>query len=134
MTLADTKQTAAARAASPDPRAAGRVAEVRAGGIDFPTAVVFELELNGYAIERVHDDERMIGVRLLKPGPPSTRRTPPPAAALAAPIASRRTARDPGEWPTLLAHQIGRLSAAPTDPRPSIHSRTVGIDHRLISA
>ena len=109
-------------------------AELRAGGIDFPAAVVSEFELNGYAIERVHDDGRMIGVRLLKPGPPSTRRTPPPAAALAAPIASRRTARDPGEWPTLLAHQIGRLSAAPTGPRPSIHSRTVGIDHRLISA
>jgi hypothetical protein len=30
-------------------------AELRAGGIDFPAAVVSELELSGYAIERVYD-------------------------------------------------------------------------------
>jgi hypothetical protein len=47
-------------------------AELRAGGIDFPAAVVSELELNGYAIERVYDDGRMVGVRLLKPEPPKT--------------------------------------------------------------
>ena len=37
--------------------------ELRAGGIDFPAVVLSELELNGYAIERVHDHGRMIGVR-----------------------------------------------------------------------
>jgi hypothetical protein len=41
-------------------------AELRAGGIDFPAAVVSELELSGYEIERVHDRGRPIGVRLLK--------------------------------------------------------------------
>jgi hypothetical protein len=30
-------------------------AELHAGGIDFPAAVVSELELDGYAIERVYD-------------------------------------------------------------------------------
>ena len=45
-------------------------AELRAGGIDFPAAVVSELALNGYAIERVYDEGRMVGVRLLTPEPP----------------------------------------------------------------
>ena len=49
---------------------------LRAGGIDFPAAVVAELELNGYAIERVHEHGRLVGVRLLDPGPQDT-----PAAA-----------------------------------------------------
>jgi hypothetical protein len=44
--------------------------ELHAGGIDFPAAVVSELELNGYAIERVYDHGRMVGVRLLGPEPP----------------------------------------------------------------
>ena len=42
-------------------------AELRAGGVDFPAAVVSELELSGYEIERVHDRGRPIGVRLLEP-------------------------------------------------------------------
>src|SRR2546423_668804 len=46
-------------------------AELHAGGIDFPAAVVSELELNGYAIERVYDHGRMIGVRLFGPEPPA---------------------------------------------------------------
>jgi hypothetical protein len=33
-------------------------AELRAGGVDFPAAVVSELELHGYAIERVYDHRR----------------------------------------------------------------------------
>lgn len=44
-------------------------AELHAVGIDFPAAVVAELELNGYAIERVYDHGRLIGVRLLHPEP-----------------------------------------------------------------
>ena len=43
------------------------VAELRVGGVDFPAAVLSELELNGYEIERVHDRGRPIGVRLLEP-------------------------------------------------------------------
>ncbi len=51
-------------------------AELHAGGIDFPAAVVSELELNGYAIERVYDHERLVGVRLLHPEPGDTIDTP----------------------------------------------------------
>jgi hypothetical protein len=42
--------------------------------IDFPAAVVSELELNGYVIERVYDQGRLVGVRLLYPEPPDTPR------------------------------------------------------------
>jgi hypothetical protein len=52
-------------------------AELHADGIAFPAAVVSELELNGYAIERVYDRGRLVGVRLLHPEPqdkPAARR------------------------------------------------------------
>jgi hypothetical protein len=45
-------------------------AELHAGGIAFPAAVVCELELNGCVIERVYDQGRLVGVRLLHPEPP----------------------------------------------------------------
>ncbi len=51
--------------------------QLRAGGIDFPAVVIGELELNGYVIERVHEQGKLIGVRLLEtndPDPPTTRR------------------------------------------------------------
>ena len=51
--------------------------ELRAGGIHFPAVVIGELELNGYAIERVYEHGRLIGVRLLEteaPDTPSSRR------------------------------------------------------------
>ena len=51
--------------------------ELRAGGIHFPAVVIGELELNGYAIERVYEHGRLIGVRLLETkasDPPSRRR------------------------------------------------------------
>ena len=51
-------------------------AELHAGGIDFPAAVVCELELNGYAIERVYDHGRLLGVRLLQAEPPDTPAAP----------------------------------------------------------
>jgi len=53
-------------------------AELHAGGIAFPAAVVCELDLGGYAIERVYDHGRLVGVRLLEPESPG------------APVASRR--------------------------------------------
>ena len=40
------------------------LAELRGDGIDFPAMVLSELELNGYAIERVYRDRRLLGVRL----------------------------------------------------------------------
>jgi hypothetical protein len=40
--------------------------ELRAGGIHFPAVVIGELELHGYAIERVYEHSRLIGVRLLE--------------------------------------------------------------------
>ena len=46
--------------------------ELHATGIAFPAAVVSELELSGYVIERVHDHGRSLGVRLLQPEPPET--------------------------------------------------------------
>jgi hypothetical protein len=51
---------------------------LRAGGIDFPAVVIGELELNGYAIERVHKQGKLLGVRVLEteaPDPPTTRRS-----------------------------------------------------------
>ena len=51
-------------------------AELHASGIDFPAAVVSELELNGYAIERAYDHRRLVGVRLLHPEPRDTPDTP----------------------------------------------------------
>ena len=47
-------------------------AELHAGGIAFPAAVVAELELNGYVIERVYENGRLVGVRLLDPEPGDT--------------------------------------------------------------
>jgi hypothetical protein len=50
------------------PRHAGEqpvtLAQLRASGIDFPAVVIGELELNGYVIERVHVQGRMVGMRL----------------------------------------------------------------------
>lgn len=64
-------------------------AELHAAGIDFPAAVVTELELAGYGVERVVQGGRPAGVRLREPdrirlpGAPARRRWPwnrkPPA-------------------------------------------------------
>ncbi len=72
MTLADSQQQRLLerlRQAGEQPVA---FAELRAGGIDFPAAVVGELALSGYAVERVYDHGRLVGVRLLDPEPPDT--------------------------------------------------------------
>ena len=69
MTLADTQQQRLLerlRRAGDQPVA---FAELRASGVDFPAAVVSELQLNGYAIDRVYERGRLVGVRLLKPEP-----------------------------------------------------------------
>ena len=42
------------------------LAALRASGLDFPGAVISELELNGYVIERVHEGGRLVGVRLVE--------------------------------------------------------------------
>ena len=72
MTLADVQQQRLLerlREAGDQPVA---FAELHAGGIAFPAAVVSELELNGYVIERVYDHGRLVGVRLLQPEPRDT--------------------------------------------------------------
>ncbi|MEO8968023.1 MAG: hypothetical protein ABI427_10820, partial [Solirubrobacteraceae bacterium] len=69
MTLADPQQQRLLerlRLAGEQPVA---FAELHAGGIAFPAAVVSELELVGYAIERVYDHGRLVGVCLLEPEP-----------------------------------------------------------------
>ncbi len=77
-------------------------AELHAGGIDFPAAVVCELELNGYAIERVYSHGRLVGVCLLEPQPPRhTRRTPAPPAPLVVQIAILRRPHDHRRWSRL---------------------------------
>ena len=43
------------------------LAELRAAGLDFPAAVISELELNGHVIERVREHGRLVGVRLVEP-------------------------------------------------------------------
>jgi hypothetical protein len=51
--------------------------QLRAGGIDFPAVVIGELELNGYVIERVHEQGNPLGFRLVETeasDPPTTRR------------------------------------------------------------
>ena len=49
-------------------RAAGEqlvtIGEWRGDGLDFPAVVIGELELHGYAIERVYEHGRLLGVRL----------------------------------------------------------------------
>jgi hypothetical protein len=50
--------------------------ELRDGGIHFPAVVIGELELDGYAIERVYEHGKLIGARLLETNaskPPSRR-------------------------------------------------------------
>jgi hypothetical protein len=76
MALADTQQErlfARLRKAGGQPVA---FADLRAAGIDFPAAVVCELQLNGYAIERVYDDGRLVGVRLVHPDARQVRAAP----------------------------------------------------------
>jgi Helix-turn-helix domain len=38
-----------------------------AAGIDSPATVISELELNGHAIQRVYEDGRLVGLRLIEP-------------------------------------------------------------------
>jgi hypothetical protein len=72
MTIADAQQQLLLqhlRQAGDEPVA---FTELHATGIAFPAAVVSELELSGYVIERVYDHGRPLGVRLLQPEPPDT--------------------------------------------------------------
>jgi len=79
--------------------------ELHAGGIDFPAAVVSELELNGYVIKRVYH-HGWAGRRTPAPSRPSRhdrhiRRQAARQAAPATPIASRRAPRDQRRQPKL---------------------------------
>jgi biotin operon repressor len=46
------------------------LAELRERGIANPAAVIYELELAGYEIDRVHRHGRLLGVRLGSPAEP----------------------------------------------------------------
>jgi hypothetical protein len=54
------------RQAGEDPVA---FSELRASGVDFPAAIMAELEMSGYVFERVRDNGRMVGVRMAARGP-----------------------------------------------------------------
>ena len=76
MTLRDAQQQRLLerlRQAGPQPVA---FADLHGGGIEFPAVVVGELELHGYATERVYDHGRLVGVRLLQREHPDTTETP----------------------------------------------------------
>lgn len=60
-------------------------AELHASGVHYPAAVISELLLAGYRIERVRDAQRQVGVRLAEiqaqdpaPDPAAGRRLPAP--------------------------------------------------------
>jgi hypothetical protein len=55
------------RAVSPEPIS---FADLRSGGIDFPAAIVSELELSGYPVDRVYRSGVLVGVRLLETDDP----------------------------------------------------------------
>lgn len=77
MTLVESQQRLALERLRSADGAPLSLAELRAAGLDFPAAVISELELNGYAIERVHEGGRLVGVRLVEredPGSAVTRR------------------------------------------------------------
>jgi hypothetical protein len=44
------------------------VVELRERGVPNPASVIYELELAGFAIDRVHRHGRLVGVRLLERG------------------------------------------------------------------
>ena len=96
MALADSQQLRMVER----PRAAGKhpvtIGELRGGGIDFPAAVISELELHGYAIERVYEHGRLIGAPARYRSPRSTRLTPAPPMAPTFALASGQ-ARGAGE-------------------------------------
>jgi hypothetical protein len=50
-------------------------ATLRDDGIHFPATVVGELEMHGYAIARVYEQRRMVGVRLVRREPPDAMET-----------------------------------------------------------
>ena len=71
MTIVDTEQQRLLerlRQAGGDPVSFARL---RADGILFPAPIVRELVLGGYEIDRVLDQGRIVGVRLIEPEPPA---------------------------------------------------------------
>ena len=72
MTLADAQQQRPLERRREAGDEAVACAELHDIAIAFPAAVVPELELNEYVIERAYDHGRLIGVRPLQPEPPDT--------------------------------------------------------------
>jgi hypothetical protein len=67
-------------------------AELDAARIPCPAAVVSELKLNGYVMQRVYEHRRLVGVRLLEPEPQVTSWAP--------------SWRMSHQWPTAVHHAI----------------------------
>ena len=80
MTLADAQQQRLLERLRTPATSRSLLASCMPAGLTFRPPSSAELELNGYAIERVYDHGRLVGVRMLHPEPPDTaphtRRTP----------------------------------------------------------
>jgi hypothetical protein len=68
--LANRRQDAVLRALREAGDRPVSLAELRERGIANPAAVIYELELAGYEIDRVHRHGRLLGVRLVGRGEP----------------------------------------------------------------
>ena len=92
------------------------LAVLRAAGVDFPAAVISELELMGYPIERVRERGRLVGVRLVEPPDPGTvghrrwwSRSP---RSPGTPF--RRPLRGPASYAARLAPELAELATGET--------------------
>jgi hypothetical protein len=83
-------------------------AELHAGGISFPAAVISELELNGYPIERVYDHGRLVGfacsIQNAGTHPPHTDGADDHGRTNSRPRISRSADRPGGEFRLASAH------------------------------
>jgi hypothetical protein len=106
--------------------------QLRASRIDFPAVVIGELELNGYAIERVYEHGRQIGVRLAgERYPRSARLTPAPAMAPSFAIGCMQPPTAPAAARVKLAAVGSRRGAGAT---PSSGSGAEGLETKQMSA
>jgi hypothetical protein len=94
------------------------LAALRAAGLDFPAAVISELELNGHVVERVYEHGRLVGLRLIEPEEADTGQGSPPLVVPAASIGWPRST-SPGAFTTGPGQAAGDTQAS--------HERRVGL-------
>jgi hypothetical protein len=101
-------------------QAAGRplsFAELRDDGIHLPATVVGELEMHGYAIERVYEQRRMVRVRLVRQSLPMRWKLPAQSAG-GGPAADRTSAAHGERFPRLPdARDLRRPPSTCVSPR-----------------